>query len=64
MNKEEQEKTILAEVKQRYDKFFEETKDKVYKDETEALQEEKEFHEEIIQYINKRKRKLEKEGTK
>ena len=37
MNKEEQEKTILAEVKQRYDKFFEETKDKVYKDETEAL---------------------------
>lgn len=63
MNKEEQEKIILAEVKQKYDNFFEKTKDKVYKDETEALQEEKEFYEEIIQYINKRKKELEKKGT-
>lgn len=62
MNKKE--KTILAEVKQKYDKFFEETKDKVYKDETEALQEEKDFRNEIVQYINKRKRELKIESTK
>lgn len=62
MNKKE--KTILSEVKQKYDKFFEETKDKVYKDEREALQEEKDFRNEIVQYINKRKRELKIESTK
>lgn len=59
MTKEQAEKIIMDEVEKKYGEFFEKNKNKKYKDETESINESKEFYKEIEKYIEKRKKELE-----
>ena len=55
----EKKELILEEVKNKYNEFFDKNKNKEYTNETESVKESKEFHDEIEEYINKRKKELE-----
>lgn len=61
MTREEKENLIFEEVQKKYYEHFKEIEKKKYKSEKEANEDSKRFHNEIKEYISKRKKELELE---